>query len=160
MRYREIRNQTSAELCSNLEHREPISDRGLFGNTRKNLHWYSPAENVAEIAAIGSGGSPGVHSQYDPVVFKGGQYLRARHVSVTELPKCFWKMQYPLLDLFETRRISADLEGASISWSCLELRSVEFIGEMYTKHGRKAYKYKSHEEIYGRLFDSSCRGNL
>lgn len=86
-------------------------------------------ENAAEIAAIGSVGLPGVHGQYDPSPIEGMPYLRALNIGVTKLPKRFWEVQYPLLNLLETPSIVADPEGASISWSCLELRSDELAAE-------------------------------
>lgn len=56
-------------------------------------------------------------------------YLCAGDVGVTKFPKCFRKVQYPLLNLLETHCISADPEGACISWIRLELRRFELVVE-------------------------------
>jgi hypothetical protein len=56
---------------------------------------------------------------------EGVNYLSAGDVGVTKFPKCFWKVQYPLLNLLETPGIGADPEGANISWICLQLRKAE-----------------------------------
>jgi hypothetical protein len=55
---REVRDQTNAELCTNLE-RESIR-MTVYLETRKYSHWYSLAESVAETAAIGSVELPGL----------------------------------------------------------------------------------------------------
>lgn len=60
---------------------------------------------------------------------EGVNYLSAWDVGVTKFPKCFWKAQYPLLNLLETPCISADPEGANISRISLELRSAELAAE-------------------------------
>ena len=49
-------------------------------------------------------------------------YLCTADVGIAKFPKCFRKVQYPLLNLLETHCIGADPEGASISWICLQLR--------------------------------------
>jgi hypothetical protein len=91
------------------------------------LHWAALAENVAGIVAIGSVRLPGGASQsilckqIIPILIAGVPYLHARDICVTELPKRFWKVQYPLLNLLKTRRIGVDFEGANIPWRGIEL---------------------------------------
>ena len=82
-------------------------------------------ENVVGIAATGSVRLPRAHNQYDLMDMKGVHYLSAGNVGVTKFPKCFWKVQYPLLNLLETPCIGADPEGANISRICLKLRRTE-----------------------------------
>jgi hypothetical protein len=57
-------------------------------------------------------------------------YLSTGDVGITKFPKCFRKVQYPLLNLLETHSIGADSEGASISWIRLELRRSELVVEV------------------------------
>ena len=82
-------------------------------------------ENVVGIAATGSVRLPRAHSQYNLMYIKGVYYLSAGDVGVTKFPKCFWKVQYPLLHLLETPRISANPKSANISRICLKLRRAE-----------------------------------
>lgn len=98
-------------------------------NVNKYLHRLLLAENVAGITATGSVGLPRAYSQWDQIDTKGVHYLSTGHVGITEFPKYFRKVQYPLVNLLETPRIGADPEGANISSICLELRSVELAVE-------------------------------
>jgi hypothetical protein len=84
-------------------------------------------------------------------------YLRTGDVGITKFPKCFRKVQYPLLNLLETHCIDADPEGASISWIRLELRRSELVVEEVKRYSQGTYKYKSHKEVYSRAFGGSCR---
>jgi hypothetical protein len=99
----------------------------LFGNEQKYLHRFALVANVVGIAATESVGLPGAHSHHYPIDVKAMYYLCACDVGVTELPKCFWKVQYPLFSLLETPCIRAYCEVASVSWRCLELRGVELV---------------------------------
>ena len=116
-----------------------------------------PVENVVGIAATGSEGSPWALSQYDSLGIESVHYLSARYVGVSEFPKCFWEVQYPLLNLLETYCVGADSEGASIPWICLELKRAELMAEGGNRYKWRAYKYKPHEEIYTQAFGGSCR---
>jgi hypothetical protein len=56
--YCEVWNQTGAELCTDLERKEPIRCRSIL-QRMKHLHCCVQAENVAEITATGSVELPG-----------------------------------------------------------------------------------------------------
>lgn len=125
MCYCKVWDQPGAELCTDLECRELINDLQETLQRKIYLHRPVPAENVVGTAATGSVILPRAHSQYSLMHIKGVHYLSAGDVGVTKFPKCFWKVQYPLLHLLETPCIGANPEGANISRICLELRRAE-----------------------------------
>jgi len=124
MCYREVWNQTGAELRANLE--------GEFNK----WSWFELATQEKILALGCANGEHRWNSRnrkrkitwsgftvnfVQGILMTGVPYLRARNICVTELPKRFWKVQYPLLNPLETRHIGVDFEGANIPWRCIEL---------------------------------------